>query len=152
MEEHCLQQQENFGLEGIMAKEKNSRYFPGKRSDSWYKIKIRQTAESYIIGYTKGKGSRGEHFGALHLGDIIKGEIVYRGKVGSGFDTKNIQQVYELLKKLKVIKKPIKEKVLDESQTIWLEPKLICEIQYASITRDGAFREPVFLRLRPDLQ
>ena len=40
-----------------MAKEKNSKYFPGKRSDSWYKIKVRQTAESHIIGYTKGKGT-----------------------------------------------------------------------------------------------
>ena len=49
------------------------------------------------------------------------------------------------------IKKPIKEKVLEENQTIWIEPKLICEIQYASMTKDGAYREGVFVRLRPDL-
>lgn len=139
------------GLEGIMAKEKNSKYIPGKRSDSWYKIKIRQTAESHIIGYTKGKGTREEHFGALHLGDYISGQIVYRGKVGTGFDSKIIKDLYEELKKLKVIKKPIREKVLDEKQTIWTEPKLVCEIQYSSITRDGAYREAVFVRLRPDL-
>ena len=140
------------GLEGIMAKEKNSKYFPGKRTDTWYKIKVRQTAESHIIGYTKGKGSRGEHFGALHLGDYIDGEIEYRGKVGSGFDTKIIKEVYDQLKKLKEINKPITENVLDEKQTIWVEPKLICEIQYASMTRDGAYREGVFVRLRPDLE
>jgi bifunctional non-homologous end joining protein LigD len=139
------------GLEGIMAKEKNSKYIPGKRSDSWYKIKVRQTAESHIIGYTIGKGNRGEHFGALHLGDYINGEIVYRGKVGTGFDTKIIKEVYTELKKLKEIKKPISEKVLDEKQTIWTQPKLVCEIQYSSITRDGAYREAVFVRLRPDL-
>ncbi len=141
----------SLGLEGIMAKEKNSKYTPGKRSDSWFKIKIRQTAESHIIGYTKGKGNRGEHFGALHLGDFIDGEIVYRGKVGTGFDTKNMKEVHEELKKLKETKKPINEKVLDEKQTIWIEPKLVCEIQYSSITRDGAYREGVFVRLRPDL-
>jgi bifunctional non-homologous end joining protein LigD len=55
------------------------------------------------------------------------------------------------LKKLKETKKPISDKVLDEKQTIWVEPKLICEIQYSSITPDGYYREGVFLRLRPDL-
>jgi bifunctional non-homologous end joining protein LigD len=139
------------GLEGIMAKEKNSRYFPGKRTDTWYKIKVIQTAESHIIGYTQGKGNRAGSFGALHLGDVIENEIIYRGKVGTGFDDKIIKEVYSELKKLKEINKPIKEKVLDEKQTIWVEPRLICEIQYASITKDGAYREAVFVRLRPDL-
>jgi len=139
------------GLEGIMAKEKNSKYSPGKRSDSWYKIKIRQTAESHIIGYTIGKGTREEKFGALHLGDYSEDEIVYRGKVGTGFDDKILKEVYSELKKLKETKKAISEKVLDEKQTIWIEPKMVCEIQYSSITKDGAYREAVFVRLRPDL-
>ena len=140
------------GLEGIMAKDKNSKYFPGKRSDTWYKIKIRQSAEAFIIGYTKGKGSRGEHFGALHLAEYVKGKLVYRGKVGSGFDEKIIKDVNTELKKLKETKKPISDKVLDEKQTIWVEPELVCEIQYSSITKDGYFREAVFMRLRPDLK
>ncbi|MEP7145490.1 MAG: non-homologous end-joining DNA ligase, partial [bacterium] len=101
------------GLEGIVAKEKNSRYTPGKRSDSWFKIKVRQTAESYVIGYTKGKGNRDELFGALHLADNIDGEFEYRGKVGTGFDAKIIKEIFLELKTLKEIKKPIKEKVLD---------------------------------------
>lgn len=138
-------------LEGIMAKEKNSKYTPGKRSDSWYKIKVRQTADSHIIGYTIGKGNRDELFGALHLADYIDGVWDYKGKVGTGFDTKRMKEVFAELKKLKGIKKPIKEKILDEKQTIWIEPKLVCEIEYASMTRDGAYREPVFVRLRPDL-
>ena len=139
------------GLEGIKAKDKNSKYIPGRRSDSWYKIKVRQTAESHIIGYTVGKGNREEYFGALNLGDISNGEIVYRGKVGTGFDSKIIEEITVELKKLKETKKQIKEKVLDEKQTVWVQPKLVCEIQYSSITRDGAFREAVFVRLRPDL-
>lgn len=139
------------GLEGIMAKERNSKYIPGKRSDSWFKIKVRQTAESHVIGYTKGKGNREQQFGALHLGDFIDGKLVYRGKVGTGFDDKMIKEIYTELKKLKETKKQISEKVLDEKQTVWTETILVCEVQYASMTRDGAYREPVFVRMRPDL-
>lgn len=138
-------------LEGIMAKDKNSKYLPGRRNDSWYKIKVRQTAESYIIGYTEGKGSRGEHFGALHMGDMVEGKLVYRGKVGSGFDDKIIKEVFGELKKLKETKKPVSDKILDEKQTIWVAPKIIAEIEYSMMTRDGYYREGVFLRLRPDL-
>ena len=140
------------GLEGIMAKDRNSKYFPGRRSDSWYKIKVRQTTESHIIGYTKGKGNREAVFGALHLGDIDgKGKITYRGKVGTGFNDKLMKEINKDIKKLKEVKKPIKEKVLDEKNTTWIEPKLVCEIEYASMTKDGAYREPVFVRMRPDL-
>lgn len=139
------------GLEGIMAKEKNSKYSPGKRSDNWYKIKVRNTDESFVIGYTKGKGNRDELFGAMHLADIVDGKFIYRGKVGTGFDAKTMKEVFAKLKKIKEIKKPIKEKVLDEKQTVWVEPELMCEIEYASKTKDGAYREPVFVRMREDL-
>ncbi|MDQ3021175.1 MAG: non-homologous end-joining DNA ligase [Bacteroidota bacterium] len=139
------------GLEGVIAKEKNSKYTPGKRSDCWYKIKVRNTAESYLIGWTKGKGNRDQLFGALHLADIVDRKYEYRGKVGTGFDVKNMKEVYSELKKIKEIKKPIKEKVLDETNTIWIESKLVCEIEYSSMTKDGAYREAVFVRLRPDL-
>ena len=50
-----------------------------------------------------------------------------------------------------MIKKPIKEKTLDDARSIWIEPKLVCEVQCASRTKDGMLREPVFVRLRPDL-
>jgi bifunctional non-homologous end joining protein LigD len=49
------------------------------------------------------------------------------------------------------VERPIPEKPLDDGQTIWIEPQVICEVQFASLTRDGMLREPVFLRLRPDL-
>src|SRR5690606_8162188 len=54
-------------IEGIMAKQKTSKYIPGKRSDSWLKVKVRQSSECVIVGYTKGKGERGTTFGALHI-------------------------------------------------------------------------------------
>jgi DNA ligase D-like protein (predicted ligase)/DNA ligase D-like protein (predicted polymerase)/DNA ligase D-like protein (predicted 3'-phosphoesterase) len=139
------------GLEGVIAKQRNSLYLPDKRTDAWLKIKTRQTAECIIIGYTRGKGDRDGSFGALHLAQPKDGTLSYVGKVGSGFDDKMLKQMAETLKRLETIKRPVAEKPLDDAKSIWVESKLLCEVQYASWTPDGALREPVFLRLRPDL-
>jgi len=139
------------GLEGIMAKKRDSIYLPGKRSDAWLKIKGHQTVECLIVGFTKGTGDREKSFGALHLAQIEGDNLKYLGKVGSGFDERLLKAIGAELKKLKPIKKPIREKPLDDAQSTWVEPKLICEVQFASWTKDNLLREPVFLRLRPDL-
>jgi ATP-dependent DNA ligase len=139
------------GLEGVMAKQRSGTYAPGRRSDSWLKIKTRQTIECIIIGYTEGKGDRASSFGALHLAQANGDELMYVGKVGSGFDEQSLAAVFGELEKLKPIKKPVKEKILEEGRARWVEPRLICEVEYGSLTDDGLLREPVFLRLRPDL-
>jgi DNA ligase D-like protein (predicted ligase) len=140
------------GLEGIMAKQRNSVYHPGRRSGQWLKIKNRQTAECAIIGYTKGKGGRVAEFGALQLAVQSNKGLQYVGKVGTGFDTRLMKEIFEQLRNIKRVKRPINEKPPDDAQTVWIETKVICEVQYASITKDGMLREPVFLRLRPDLE
>ncbi len=138
-------------LEGIMAKDIRGRYLPGKRSDTWLKVKVRNTRECVIIGYNKGKGNRSEAFGGLHIAELEKGKLVYRGKVGTGFTDVAIKDTFKLIKKLKKTKKPVTDKVLDEKTSTWVEPKLFAEITFASFTPDKNFREPVFVRLRPDL-
>ena len=138
------------GLEGIMAKDKTSRYHPGKRSPSWFKIKVRHTVDCLILGYTEGKGDRSPFFGALQIGEMAEDELIYRGKVGSGFDSHKLKKIHGQLEKFKPIKRMIKEKPLDDAQTTWIEPKLYCEIQFASITPNNTYREPVFVRMRPD--
>jgi len=139
------------GLEGIMAKQRNSTYQPGKRSEAWLKIKTRQTLECAIIGYTRGKGDRQPSFGALHLAQADGDKLKYIGKVGSGFDEDTIRAVFAELNKLTPIARPLKEKTLDDARSVWVAPKLMCEVQFASLTKDGILREPVFVRLRPDL-
>lgn len=139
------------GLEGIVAKHRRSAYVPGKRSDSWLKIKTRQTMECVIIGYTQGKGDREKLFGALHLAQLQGSEMNYVGKVGGGFDDRSLKEIFAEIEGLPRIKRPIKEKPLDDAQSIWVEPRLICEVQFASLTKDGMLREPIFLRLRADL-
>lgn len=140
------------GLEGIVAKQRHSAYLPGKRTDSWLKIKTRQTAECIVIGYTRGKGDRSGTFGALHLAQAVSGKLKYVGKVGSGFDEDSLGEIAEQLKKLEVGPRPVPEKPIDDARSIWLKPQLLCEVQFASWTKDGALREPVFLRMRPDLE
>jgi len=139
-------------LEGIIAKRRNSKYLPGRRSDLWIKVKVRQSSECFIIGYTEGKGSRGQTFGALQIAEEVDGILNYRGKVGTGFDDLLMKEIFKELKKIKVIKRPdVVGKLLDEKISVWLQPALAVEISYSKLTPDKMFREPVFVRLRPDL-
>lgn len=139
------------GLEGIMAKQKNSIYTIGKRSTFWVKVKHRNTMTCRIIGYTEGQGDRAPYFGALHLADAEAGNHVYLGKVGTGFDVKTMRTLSKRLKALEVVEKPIEEKLEDDKQSTWIDPVLYCEVTYASITPNGTLREPVFVGLRPDM-
>jgi ATP-dependent DNA ligase len=140
------------GLEGIMAKEQSSTYQPGKRSTQWFKIKTRQTIDCVIVGYTAGKGDREQTFGALQIAELNDGTLRYLGKVGTGFDAKLLKEIVGQLKTVKKIKRPIGEKPLDDANTTWIEPRLFCEVQYASFTKDNLLREPVFVRMREDMQ
>jgi ATP-dependent DNA ligase len=139
------------GLEGIMAKRRTSVYQVGRRSDSWLKVKTRRTVDCLVVGYTKGKGDRAPTFGALHLAQRTDDGFKYLGKVGTGFDDKMLETVSTKLRALREAKRPFKERPIDDAVSVWLEPKLWCEVQYASFTPNGTLREPVFVRLRPDL-
>ena len=139
------------GLEGIMAKLRQSPYLPGRRSDAWLKVKARRTAECIIVGYTPGRGDRASAFGALHLAQQADGGLRYVGKVGTGFDDNALRQLSALLRKLESGPRPVPARPPDTARSIWLRPSALCEVEYASRTRDGTLREPVFLRLRPDL-
>ena len=138
-------------LEGIMAKDKTGKYLPGKRSSNWIKVKVRNTVDCMILGFTKGNGDRAPYFGALHIGEKENGRIIYRGKVGSGFNSKSMKEISVIIHKVETTKRYIEEKPLDDAATTWIEPQLYCEIQFASITPNNTYREPVFVRMRPDM-
>ena len=138
-------------LEGIMAKDRTSRYHPGRRSESWIKVKVRNTVECLILGYTEGKGDRKPYFGALHIGEQTEEGLIYRGKVGSGFTEKSMKEIFHVVDQVKKVKRMIDEVPPDEKVTTWIDPVLTCELEYASLTPNDTYREPVFVRLRPDL-
>jgi DNA ligase D-like protein (predicted polymerase)/DNA ligase D-like protein (predicted ligase)/DNA ligase D-like protein (predicted 3'-phosphoesterase) len=138
-------------LEGIMAKDIDHAYFPGQRSRAWLKIKFRTTDDCIILGYTKGQGDRSALFGAIHLGKLEAGKMKYMGKVGTGY---NVEKMKILLKRFLNTPqgtKIVQDKIESEKDTTWLEPVLHCEIEYASLTNNGTYREPVFKKMRDDL-
>jgi len=136
------------GLEGLIAKRKQSPYKPG-RSRNWLKIKRVRTCDCVIFGYTRGKGRRENTFGALILGLYRDGKPLYVGKVGTGFTQENLENLKQLFRELKVGEKTI-EGVDIPQEVTWIEPSLVCEVGYHSITREGLLRMPRFLGLRGD--
>ncbi|MEJ7645783.1 MAG: non-homologous end-joining DNA ligase [Chryseolinea sp.] len=139
-------------LEGIIAKRKDGRYIPGKTSALWIKLKVRQSVACIVIGYTEGKGSRGKTFGAMHVAEEVDGKNVYRGKVGTGFDENTTKEIFALIRGTREAKKPsFVPKLPDDKTTKWLDVPFTVEVGYAKLTPDKIFREPVFVRLRPDV-
>lgn len=137
------------GMEGIICKQNEGTYLSNARSPYWSKIKVRHDAEAFIIGYTKGEGDRSNLIGALHLAIKNKdGNLQYMGKVGTGFTIDMLIAIQKELNQVPVIEKPISDAIEKESQTTWLAPEYICEINYASLTSNGTYREPVYQRMR----
>lgn len=143
-------------LEGIMAKKADSQYYIGKRTNEWLKIKNNKTQEAIIAGYTDPGGAR-KYFGALVLAiqdeDMPTGQggkLKYIGHTGSGFNQKSLKEMWNLLQPLKQTKSPFDEKVKTNMPVTWVKPKLVCEIKFTEVTRDGMLRHPIFLHLRDD--
>ena len=136
-------------LEGIMAKKMDSKYYPGKRSSDWLKIKSHKTAEAIIAGYTAPSGAR-KYFGALILASKEKNKLEYIGHTGTGFNYETLKEMYERLQPLIQEESPFDKKIKTNSPVTWVKPKLVCEIKYSEVTADGKFRHPVFLHLRDD--
>jgi len=136
------------GLEGIMAKKKNSRYQPGKRSKSWIKMKKSRSVECIIVGWLEGEGVREGKFGSLVLALKSKDGLVHVGQVGTGFDRKFIDWFYEKLKSIEIQTPYFDEEF--KRRVHWVKPIYVCEVEFLELTRDGKLRAPVFLRLRED--
>jgi bifunctional non-homologous end joining protein LigD len=141
------------GLEGIIAKRVEAPYRPGARSRDWVKVKARLRQEFVIAGYRRGQGSR-SHLGSLILAVHEGARLVGVGNVGSGFTEAEIDR---LLARLAPLERP--DSPLDghapaprnrASEPVWVEPALVCEVEFAEWTRDGVLRAPVYIGLRED--
>jgi len=137
------------GVEGIMAKKKDSPYEPGLRSGKWLKIKKIASCDCVIFGYTEGQGARKETFGALILGLYDEGKPVYIGKVGTGFSQNDMKLLMKTFKGLEVKEKTLEGIDISEKIT-WLKPELVCDVSYQVVTKDGKLRMPRFRGLRAD--
>ncbi|HVD66714.1 MAG TPA: DNA ligase D [Gaiellaceae bacterium] len=141
-------------LEGVIAKKLGSRYEPGRRSRNWLKVKTHGRQEFIIAGYTRGKGRRSGTLGSLILA-VNRGQgLEYVGNCGTGFTEKEIDELLERLRPLVRKTSPFgyvpKMPKVRRDDIVWVEPKLVCEVEFAEWTHDGRLRAPSFQGLRDD--
>jgi bifunctional non-homologous end joining protein LigD len=137
------------GLEGIIGKRKDSTY-SSRRSPDWIKLKCGHRQEFVIGGWTDPKGSR-TGLGSLLLGvHDEKGQLVYAGKVGSGFNDASLKLLSGKLAPLKTSSSPFKAKVPEARAAHWVKPTLLAEVTFSEWTGSGHLRHPVFHALRSD--
>jgi bifunctional non-homologous end joining protein LigD len=142
------------GLEGVVAKKRDSQYQPGRRSPDWHKVKLRQTQEVVIAGYTRGQGRRTGGFGALVAGVHDAGVLRWAGNIGTGFSDHEITRLRALLEPLERSDSPFadvpKMPRVRGSDVTWVEPRLVAEVEFVEWTHEGRLRAPSYLRIRED--
>jgi len=138
------------GLEGIIAKNKFSKYFQGSRSRDWLKIKNTKTQDCVVIGYTTGEGNREKYFGSLILAVYDQGRLKFAGHTGSGFNTSQLGRVYNRIKSMRIDKPPIVHIPYTNGKPTWIKPKLVAEIKFDNWTNEKILRAPIFQRFRDD--
>ncbi len=149
--ERLLKATEAQGLEGVVAKRSDSTYEPGRRTTAWIKVKNTSRQELVIGGWIPGEGRRQERIGALLMGYHEDGEFVYAGRVGTGFTEKTLGVLTDRLAPLQRSENPftrISAKL--PKGTVFVEPRLVAEIEIREWTPDRIMRAPSFKGLRDD--
>ena len=106
-----------------------------------------------VVGFTKPKGARGG-FGSLHVGAYQGGTLIYCGRAGSGFTGDQLDEVsaqlQSLVRKTPPCEPPPHGALPKGPDHTWVEPRLVCDVRYKEMTKDGLLRQSVFLRFRDD--
>jgi bifunctional non-homologous end joining protein LigD len=137
------------GLEGIIAKRLTSIYQPGRRSRQWVKIKNVRRQEVVIGGWVPGVGQRASSLGALAVGVHVDGRLQYAGKVGTGFTEATLTALRDRLTALETSDSPFHGRQ-PQRNTVFVQPELVCEVEFAEWTESDTMRQPSYLGLRDD--
>jgi bifunctional non-homologous end joining protein LigD len=143
----------SMGLEGVVAKRRNSRYEPGRRSRAWIKTALVQTQEVIIGGWTTGEGRRAHSLGALLLGAYDdNNQLRYLGHVGTGVTEAMLRDLLATLETIPAETSPFGEPVPREHErkAHWVRPLLVGEVVYRTFTADGRLRHAAWRGIRPD--
>jgi bifunctional non-homologous end joining protein LigD len=140
------------GLEGIVAKRRDSPYRPGRRSGEWVKVKNFRTQEVIIGGWTEGNGERSGELGALLLGIPGEDGLRYVGKVGTGFGEEARRELLRALRPLAAKTSPFSSPVSPSVAKLahFVRPVTVGEVRYSNRTADGHLRHPSWRGLRTD--
>lgn len=149
---HALAVSAHMKAEGVVAKRRGSRYFPGRRSPDWIKMKHERMQEVIIGGWRPGAGNRHGLIGSLLVGIPTPAGLRYAGRVGTGFTDVTLRdlatRLAPLARDMPPFLPPLPREVTRDAH--WVEPQLVGEIRYGEITTEGVYRHPVWRGLRPD--
>jgi bifunctional non-homologous end joining protein LigD len=154
--EHAFRTSRELGLEGVMAKERDAGYSVGRRSRSWIKIKHHSTQEVVIGGWKPGNGRRAGGVGSLLMGIPSAEGLRYVGKVGTGFQDKDLDDMAERFTAIASSQSPFSAVQTDGVPSVdardahWLRPVLVGEVEFAEWTATGRLRQPSWRGWRPD--
>ena len=146
--EATFAQAESMGLEGLIAKRRDSPYRSGSSND-WLKIRTERRGDFVVLGFSAPQGSRSS-FGALHLGAYQGKNLRYVGKVGSGFSEAQLTDARAKFEDQLRETPAFNDAVPQGDNHRWLEPTEVCEVRYREFTDDGLLRMATFLGWRPD--
>jgi bifunctional non-homologous end joining protein LigD len=137
------------GLEGIVAKRLDSPYV-SERSTSWVKLKVTQTVDAVVAGWTAARTA------AIPLGSLLLGlyegkKLRFIGHVGTGFDGKKLEELSGTLKKIASTTCPFDAAPETNEKAFWVSPTLVARVKFSEWTQEKALRHPVFIALREDI-
>lgn len=148
---HAVSSSRELGLEGVMAKRRDSTYTTGRRSRSWIKIKHHLAQEVVIGGWTPGTGRRSGTLGALLLGIPDGDALRYVGKVGTGFSDADLDRLAALLAAHPRKTSPFDAVPSADARGVnWVRPEHVGEVEFAEWTGTDRLRQPSWRGLRPD--
>ena len=137
------------GWEGLIVKDGASVYQSARRSPAWRKYKLSNQEEFVVGGWTEPRNTR-SRFGALLLGLYEGARLVYVGHTGTGFDQKELDRVWKLLKPLEIPQSPFSVPIKTNEPPHWARPELVAQVRFTEWTADRKLRHPVYLGLRDD--
>jgi bifunctional non-homologous end joining protein LigD len=138
------------GLEGVVAKRRDSKYFPGRRTESWIKTKHVRRQSAVVVGWQRGEGGRAGSLGSLLLAAPGPEGLGYVGKVGTGFNHATLAMLQERLAPLARTTPPVVDPPRQAAE--WVEPVLVVEVEFTDWTPDGRLRHPSYKGLRDDVR
>jgi bifunctional non-homologous end joining protein LigD len=147
----AMRSSRELGLEGVVAKKRDSPYREGARSRSWIKLKHHATQEVVIGGWRPGAGRRSGAIGSLLLGIPDDGGLTYVGRVGTGFADAELVELTESLGRIARVTSPFLDTPRDVARDAhWVSPTLVGEVEFAEWTSASRLRQPSWRGWRPD--
>ena len=143
---------EQQGLEGVVSKKLDSRYFFGRRTKEWLKFPNRPL-RSYVVGGWRLETDSASRLGAVLVGQPTPQGLSYRGRVGSGIAGKEGPRLKERLASLHTSASPFCDEVprIDATGTVWVTPEVVVDVQALGVTAGGRLRQPTYRGIRTDL-